>query len=404
MRWVPGSATATTATATTTTSRAPVASAIGVVLLAAVLASAGTATAQTTPDPAPGDAADDALDAAPVRGLDALADALLGMVTPDRQEAHDAVHGAAGLTEGHADGAADRAADRAEATARGATDACGHHALDRFLRSLLDLCAGGGAGEDGDAGAGHGLDPAGTARRMVAWVCDLLASCTEDQPAAAAGGDHAGSAGPASAASDGSGAVAVRVPHVGAIPPAVAFTVASAGLLGAPLPAVRLYRRLRKRRILDHPARRQALDLVEELPGLTAAEVAEALDVSYHSARYHLEILAEFDEVMQRRVGGHVRFFPNHGRLSAEDAERAAALRDPTRAAVLDAVVRRDAPTTSEVGEAVGVATSTASFHLDRLEQLGLVRRVRDGMCVRHHVEAGAVAALPDAVLNGTGQ
>lgn len=266
---------------------------------------------------------------------------------------------------------------------------------DRVYEGRPLACAGPWTGPD-DAGPGGSPGCAVAAAVPLGAVGDALCP---DAPGQDAGAAPDGT----SEASAATGATPPRPASRPGLTLTIAFAAAfgSLGLLGAPFPLVRLYRRLRRRQLLEHPARRRAVELVEDDPGLTAAEVAEALGTSYHSARYHLEMLAEFDEVMERKVGGHVRFFPNHGRLPPRVAERVAALREPTRAAVLRAVLDGAGATTSGVGQAVGVAASTASFHLARLEEVGLVRRERDGMCVRHFAVEAAVAGLPDGVLGG---
>lgn len=155
-----------------------------------------------------------------------------------------------------------------------------------------------------------------------------------------------------------------------------------------------LYRRLTRDRLLDNDLRRQVRDLVEDAPGVTAAAIADELDVHYDTVRHHLRVLDDFDEIRVDRFGSTRRYFPNHGRYTADDRALLAALRVESRRRVLETLTRDGGLSSGELAEAIGVAPSTVSHHLAALESVGLVERTRDGRSVRCELTQGAKAGL----------
>lgn len=173
-------------------------------------------------------------------------------------------------------------------------------------------------------------------------------------------------------------------------PPAAA--PAAAGLVA--LAAWALYRRLTRDRVLDNRLRRRVRDLIDERPGVTAAAIADDLDVHYDTVRHHLRVLGEFEEIREDRFGSTRRYFPNHGRYTGEDRAILAALRVEARRRILDTLAEAGSLPSGELADAVGVAPSTASHHLARLDEAGLVERERDGRSVRYELSREARAGL----------
>lgn len=194
----------------------------------------------------------------------------------------------------------------------------------------------------------------------------------------------------AGTASDGQTEVAPTGWTREATPPSHVPVVA--GLIA--LAAWILYRRLTRDRVLDNDLRRRVRDLVDDAPGVTAARIADELDVHYDTVRHHLRVLDEFDEIRVDRFGSTRRYFPNHGRYTADDRALLAALRVEPRRRALETLARDGGLSSGELAEAIGVAPSTASHHLAELEAAGLVERTRDGRSVRCELTQAAKAGL----------
>lgn len=131
--------------------------------------------------------------------------------------------------------------------------------------------------------------------------------------------------------------------------------------------AIGLYHRLTKDEVLDHPSRRRILSALEEKPGLGTNEVADRLDVSYRTARHHLEKLAEFGLVAAAGEDRRCRWcLPGDAGAVPEPVTE-------EQERVLELVDREQGLHLSEIARRLGMAKATAKFQLDQLAERGLV-------------------------------
>jgi DNA-binding transcriptional ArsR family regulator len=84
--------------------------------------------------------------------------------------------------------------------------------------------------------------------------------------------------------------------------------------------------------------------------------------------------------------------------MDADIAAVAAVIADPTRAAMLDALLGDEALTAGELARATGVAPSTASEHLRRLTDAGLVYSTPAGRHRYHRLTGPEVAEAMEAL------
>lgn len=134
--------------------------------------------------------------------------------------------------------------------------------------------------------------------------------------------------------------------------------------------ALALYSRIAGAKVLEHEERERALALVRERPGLSVADLAEALSVSWSTASYHLGVLEREGMVVSDRAGRHRRYV-----VVGTGADKAAIAvsSHPTAQALLDAIRAQPGRTQLELAGVAGITASTASWHLKRLAEAGLV-------------------------------
>lgn len=147
---------------------------------------------------------------------------------------------------------------------------------------------------------------------------------------------------------------------------------------------------------LENETRARIYELVTESPGMYYAQLAEETDVTVETVRYHCRILADEGVVERRKLRGRQRLFPVS--MDDDEPELAAAMADSAASDVLSAIERREPTTLSSVADAVDCAPSTVSYHLDRLEEDGLVSRERDGGSVRIRLRRATKSALQGSV------
>lgn len=169
-----------------------------------------------------------------------------------------------------------------------------------------------------------------------------------------------------------------------------------AGLPDRVVPPVFGYSRHDASDPLENETRTAIYDLVCESPGIYHARLAEETGVAVETVRYHCRILAEEGLVEPRKHRGKRRLYPVT--MDDDDPELAAAIADSAAADVLSAIERLEPATLSAVAEHVDCAPSTVAYHLDRLEEDGLVSRERDGGAVQVRLRRSTRSALEGTV------
>jgi predicted transcriptional regulator len=190
-------------------------------------------------------------------------------------------------------------------------------------------------------------------------------------------------------ATAGTGAAATVSTVVASVTPVVSGRSSALDRLVRMLTALR-YSRYDDSDPLEHAARADVFDVVEETPGTYLSEVAERADLPLSTVRHHVRVLEREDLLTGAKVRGKRRFYPAY----SGDLELAAALNDDATAVVLDALSRLGGSSVSELADELERHPSTVTHHLQRLEEDGLVVREREGRAVVTRLSAQTRAAL----------
>ncbi|RLG48843.1 MAG: hypothetical protein DRO06_00655 [Thermoproteota archaeon] len=169
--------------------------------------------------------------------------------------------------------------------------------------------------------------------------------------------------------------------------PALALAVVSTAALG-----VSLLDRLRRPRLppipipllkvvvrdpLKSPIRRRIYQLVVSRPGISASDVADALQISRASSSWHLSLLERTGLIRSTLIGGRRRIFFSPS--SEREALVNFALASPTRSAIYSLLRERGPLCIREIARSLGFSTETVKRNVDVLEALGMVRSRRAG-------------------------
>jgi predicted transcriptional regulator len=141
---------------------------------------------------------------------------------------------------------------------------------------------------------------------------------------------------------------------------------------------------------LEHDARADVYDVVNDAPGAYLSEVADEAGLPLSTARHHIRVLEREDLVSGAKVRGKRRFYPAY----TQGIELAAALNDEATAVVIDAISRLGASSVSDLADELGRDPSTVSHHLKRLAEDDIIVRERDGRAVMNKLSAEARTAL----------
>lgn len=133
-----------------------------------------------------------------------------------------------------------------------------------------------------------------------------------------------------------------------------------------------LFSRIEDDKVLDHPTRRRIHDAIQAEPGIHFQALSRKADVGRGALDHHLRKLVASDIVTVRKAPGYTCYFPK-GQLDRRLLDAAPAVRSDGSKAVLQAVAARPGASSRDLAVGLGMAPSTVSYHLKRLQAAGLV-------------------------------
>jgi DNA-binding transcriptional ArsR family regulator len=128
----------------------------------------------------------------------------------------------------------------------------------------------------------------------------------------------------------------------------------------------------------DNENRRAIYDAVSDAPGGDVGTIADRVDLSPSTVRYHTRMLAREDVLRTEKHLGKRRLYPT----AVTTDGIGAALSDDSTAPLLQALQPDAELTVSELSEKLDRAPSTISYHVSRLEDQGVLNRDRHGESV----------------------
>ncbi|HLE46547.1 MAG TPA: hypothetical protein VI915_06160 [Thermoplasmata archaeon] len=129
--------------------------------------------------------------------------------------------------------------------------------------------------------------------------------------------------------------------------------------------------------VLDHPTRRRIYDHLLVRPGSHFRDIVRVLRIGYGTTLHHLNVLIDEQFIRTEKGNGRRRYYPIGQRCSPrlnELFERYWSYRD-LRVRVLHAVRHLGSAGPTNVGRALGVSRQLAAYHLDRLVEMGHVKK-----------------------------
>lgn len=148
-----------------------------------------------------------------------------------------------------------------------------------------------------------------------------------------------------------------------------------------------LYARLKKEDVLENPLRDDILVVVQGSPGISASELGRRLECGWGTLVYHLTVLERMQLISSAREGRHKRFFVQ-GRINYSDKGAVGLLANPSARTLLDAIRERPGLIQRDLGRLLGLSPGTVAWHVDRLEEAGLVIKEEEGRVVRYYPSA----------------
>lgn len=170
-------------------------------------------------------------------------------------------------------------------------------------------------------------------------------------------------------------------------PAATGAGVAAAATLAwlAPKMALALFTRFRPGELLEHPMRATILDAVRAEPGIHFRALCTRLGANPGCVRHHVRKLIEGDHLVERASPGYTCYFPQGG-TSRSLIQAGPMMRSEGARNLIGCLAQRPGANAKELAGLAGLSPATATYHLKRLQDVGLVDVQRDGRCLRLHL------------------
>ncbi|TFG27887.1 hypothetical protein EU528_12095 [Candidatus Thorarchaeota archaeon] len=148
--------------------------------------------------------------------------------------------------------------------------------------------------------------------------------------------------------------------------------------------------------LLLHPFRRELYQVLCSNPGTYLLELVDILESPLGTLTWHLRILEREGLVRSIKFAGKRLYYPKM--LRSQEAEMAyLTMRSDTAQKVFAFVVNNAGCYQEQMAESLGVHHDTVRWHISRMEEVGLIKVVREGRKKRHHL-----AELGQALMKGS--
>lgn len=141
---------------------------------------------------------------------------------------------------------------------------------------------------------------------------------------------------------------------------------------------VGLFSRIHGPQLLEHPTRQAVMDAVRGEPGIHFGALTQCIGAPPGQIRHHVRKLVDGRLIVERRSPGYTCYFLYRG-TSRTVLEAAPVLRAPGARQLMSAMAASPGSNARDLAKSVGISPATATYHLQRLQQAGMVDAQRQG-------------------------
>ncbi len=145
------------------------------------------------------------------------------------------------------------------------------------------------------------------------------------------------------------------------------------------------YTKLQKNQLLDNRVRDELLQAIQTDPGVAATDLGKKVDAGWGTVVYHLSVLEKNKMISSLVDGRHRRFFPV-GTVDWSRRGQIAVLKNERTKSLYEMIAGEPGVIQEALAGRTGVSRPATIWHLRRLEDCGLVGRVREGRKVHYFV------------------
>lgn len=159
---------------------------------------------------------------------------------------------------------------------------------------------------------------------------------------------------------------------------------------------IRGYRRISRKNILEHEARRDLYTMICRHPGQDSKSLASLCGLNEHTAKYHLDRIATAGYVTLCTAGGVNHYFENHGAYTEKEQALISRLHTGTPGRILNEVSDSPGLTRGELAGRLCVSGPVITRSVQVLIEEDLISEVRDGKFRRYYPGWSPPAPAPE--------
>jgi predicted transcriptional regulator len=154
------------------------------------------------------------------------------------------------------------------------------------------------------------------------------------------------------------------------------------------------YAKLRREDLLDNKIRDQILQVVRNDPGVNTTDLGVRVDAGWGTVVYHVGVLEKNGMISSLVDGRYHRFFPV-GVMDFSARGQLAVMKNLRTKAIYELIAHDPGIVQQRLASGIGISAPATIFHLKRLEETGLIGRVKKGRHVHYYANEGKPLARP---------
>ncbi|WP_338094961.1 winged helix-turn-helix transcriptional regulator [Methanorbis furvi] len=154
-----------------------------------------------------------------------------------------------------------------------------------------------------------------------------------------------------------------------------------------------LYYKISGKKRSPDSRREQIYQYICKNPGKSLQQIADAMQLSRSSLKYHLNRLQDSDEIHQKMHGEYPRYFPSHKGISDKEKVLLSLISEEKDHLFFQALLNNSGITRKKLAATLEISEATVSWHLSRLENYELFTTEKIGRELHYTLTPETVAA-----------
>lgn len=143
-----------------------------------------------------------------------------------------------------------------------------------------------------------------------------------------------------------------------------------------------------RKNVLDNKNRSMIYRKIEEKPGISFTEIIRELGITKTMAKYHLDRLLYYGLITSHSNNGRSGYFRNNNTYSDSEKMLYLIKKNPHDSKIIELVRNSPGITRKEIAGEINLSGPSITWHMDRLENSGLIEVVRAGRTTRYYIKA----------------